>query len=63
MPDLVKEVQPIGPNDWIIVSAKYAGYACEDHLPPRNIDFLKVRFNKMANIKQHTGDPSCPPQR
>lgn len=59
--DVVEEVQPIGANEWSLVAAKFEMYATEVGRVPREMESLKLKFDRLSNTKKPTGDPSCPP--
>lgn len=59
--DLVEETLPIGSNDRTVVAQGYAMYVARTGRPPRELESLRMKFDKLANTKKPTGDPSCPP--
>jgi len=60
--DFVDEVQPLGANMWSLVEQKFNEWAKSVGRPTREEGSLKSKFDKMANTKKSTGDPSCPPE-
>ena len=57
----VEQVLPIGANMWALVSLRFASWAQRAGRPERDQESLKSKFDKLANTKESTGDPSCPP--
>lgn len=55
------DVEPIGNNNWCLLATKFNKYGTEKHLPHRVAESLKAKFDRLANTKKPTGDPSCPP--
>jgi len=60
--DIVGEILPLGANMWAEVASEYALWAETSGRPPRDQDSLKGKFDKLANTKKDTGNPSCPPE-
>lgn len=58
--DCVTEVEPLGANQWAIVATKFSAWAQANSRPLCDHDSLKNKFDKLANAKKKTGDPSCP---
>ena len=58
--EFVSAVEPLGANHWTIVADRYATWAVENDRSPRDHDSIKNKFDKLANAKKKTGDPSCP---
>jgi len=59
--DIVSEVLPLGSNHWALVANKFAKWAEDQDNTLRDQDSIKNKFDKLANCKKKTGDPSCPP--
>lgn len=53
--------EPLGANDWALVESLHNSWATEEDRPVRDADSLKSKFDKLANTKKPTGNPSCPP--
>lgn len=58
--DIVDELEPIGNNEWCLVSSRFNSYAAEHQRPMRDTESVKGKFDRLANTKKPTGDPSCP---
>ena len=58
--DIVVEIQPLGSNMWSLVEKTYNQWAVNVGRPERDAESLKLKFDKLANTKKSTGDPSCP---
>lgn len=54
-------MEPIGGNDWSAVAAKFGEYSVIHHRPHRDVESVKMKFDRLASTKKPTGDPSCPP--
>lgn len=59
--DIVEKIEPIGSNEWAAVSSKFEEYTDENDRPKRDIDSLRMKFDRLANTKKPTGSSSCPP--
>lgn len=57
----MSDLEPIGGNDWSAVAAKFREYTHVAHRPQRDVESVKMKFDRLANVKKPTGDPSCPP--
>lgn len=57
---IVEEGEPLGANHWAVVASKFTVWVSDNSRPLRDQDYLKNKFDKLANIKKKTGDPSCP---
>ena len=60
--DVVEDVEPIGAQEWAIVSSRYNDWAATSGRPLREQTSLKIKFDKLCSSKKPTGDPSCPPE-
>lgn len=49
----VKEVKPLGFNDWAVVAVKLNDVAGEIRRQPRDKNLLKMKFDKMVNTKNN----------
>lgn len=58
--DVVEEVEPLGSNQWAMVEKNYNEWGENNDRPYRDMDSLKGKFDKLANVKKPTGNPSCP---
>lgn len=58
--DITEEVEPLGANQWSIVSHKFNEWCQRNGRPVRDAESLKMKFDKLVNVKKPTGDPSCP---
>ena len=58
--DCVEAEEPLGSNHWAVVAKKFALWAAANSRLERDQDSLKNKFDKLANTKKKTGDPSCP---
>lgn len=58
--DIVAECEPIGNNDWCLVAARFNEYATDNEKATRDTESVKCKFDRLANTKKPTGDPSCP---
>ena len=54
-------MEPLGSNHWAQVAAKFSEWSAANERPVRDQDSLKNKFDKLANAKKKTGNPSCPP--
>ncbi|CDF33018.1 unnamed protein product [Chondrus crispus] len=59
--DFTSEAESLGANHWAWVAQKFSRWAKANERPVRDGDSLKHKFDKLANTKKKTGDPSCPP--
>lgn len=60
--DIVEAHEPLGSNEWAGVAAEFRQWAAAHGRMCRDVDSLKKKFDKLANMKKKTGDPSCPPE-
>ena len=60
--DEVASVEPIGVDNWALVVSDFNEYAIENVRPKCDMESLKRKFDKMANMKKRTGDPSFQPR-
>lgn len=60
MLDAVEDVEPLGANQWAIVEQQFNEWSTANERPYRDMDSLKLKFDKLASVKKPTGDPSCP---
>ena len=58
--DCVEEVEPLGSNHWAIVATRFREWSVDNERPERELDSLRNKFDKLANSKKKTGNPSCP---
>ena len=58
--DCVEHYEPLGANEWALVHNMYKEWAESGERPVRDQMSLKSKFDKLANTKKRTGDPSCP---
>lgn len=58
--DIVDKNVPIGKNDWSRVTTEYNKYAVEKDRSTRDLEGLRIKFDRLAATKKPTGDPSCP---
>ena len=58
--DCVEAEEPLESNHWAVVTKKFALWAAANSRLERDQDSLKNKFDKLANMKKKTGDPSCP---
>lgn len=58
--DLVESVQPLGHNMWARVTEQFNVWATENERPPRDIDSLKAKYDKLASSTKPTGSALCP---
>lgn len=59
--DTVRDVLPLGANEWATVAERFNNESGAAGTY-RDQDSLKKKFDKLANMKKSTGDPSCPPE-
>lgn len=57
----VEDHEPIGNNEWARVASIFNTYAMLENRPQRDITAIRGKFDRLANTKKPTGDPSCPP--
>ena len=58
---IVEDIEPLGANNWSEVASQFCAWAQANSRPARDFDSLCNKFDKLANAKKKTGDPSCPP--
>lgn len=58
--DHLDEVEPFGSSQWAIVAYKFREWAATNSRPQRDQESLRNKFDKLANAKKKTGEPSCP---
>ena len=51
----------MGANNWSEVASRFCKWADVNCRPARDFESLRNKFDKLANAKKKTGDPSCPP--
>ena len=56
----VKEILPLGSQDWANVLTRYNEYADANNRVNRDVDPLKIKFRALVNHSKPTGDPDCP---
>jgi len=56
----VKQVLPLGSQEWALVLTKYNDYADQNNRATRDLDPLKIKFRALVNHSKPTGDPDCP---
>ena len=56
----VKEVLPLGAQEWALVLTQYNDYAEANNRASRDLDPLKIKFRALVNHTKPTGDPDCP---
>ena len=61
MLNIVEDIEPLGANNWSEVASQFCAWTHANSRPARNFEFLRNKFDKLANAKKKTGDPSCPP--
>ena len=61
MLEIVQKAEPIGANEWAKVASLYETWSIDNYRPIRDATSLKAKFDKLANVKNPTGNPSCPP--
>lgn len=60
--DVVSDIEPILSDYWPFFSDMYNARLAPTDRHKRDMDFIKVKFDKMTSVKNTTGDPSCPPR-
>ncbi|KAI7946386.1 hypothetical protein MJO29_010913 [Puccinia striiformis f. sp. tritici] len=58
--EIVKEILPLGSNEWEQVHELYSEYARANGRTARDADPLKTKFKALFNSKKPTGNPNCP---
>ena len=56
----VKEVLPLGAQEWALVLAQYNNYAELNNRAIQDLDPLKIKFRALVNHTKPRGDPDCP---
>lgn len=59
--NIVEDLEPIGANNWVAVLSKFKDYTKENSRSKRDIDFPRMKFDRLANQKKPTGSNACPP--
>ena len=57
----VEEVLPLGQQHWAEVANKYETWRKVQDETYRDIDSLKMKFDKLSRLKKPTGSADCPP--
>lgn len=57
---IAEEAEPIGWNDRSLVAARFGKYVTNHERPVRELDSLRMTFDRLKNVKKPTGDPSYP---
>ncbi|KAA1113036.1 hypothetical protein PGT21_019217 [Puccinia graminis f. sp. tritici] len=57
---IVKDVLPLGSNEWDDVHFKYSQYAMANGRTVHDVEPLKTKFRTMAASRKPTGNPNCP---
>lgn len=52
--DIVSEMEPIVGNDWSAVAAKFGEYTSMTHRPKRDIESVKMNFDRFSSTKKLT---------
>ena len=61
MLDIAEDLEPLGANNWSKVAKRFKKWAEVNGRPARDFESLRNKFDKLANAKRKTADPSCPP--
>ena len=56
----VKQVLPLGSQEWTKVLDIYNKYATENNRMAREVDSLKMKFRNLVDAKKPTGEAVCP---
>ena len=56
----VKQILPLGAQEWVHVQDLYNQYASKNNRVTREPDPLKYKFRALATHSKPTGDPDCP---
>lgn len=57
--DIAEELELLGANKWASVGARFQLWSTEMGIPHCEIASLNAKFDKLANTRNPTGDPSC----